>query len=113
MSLSPSTAPAHEAQLVALPELASTGADGAALFGASTKLLDSINVRLSVVVGHASITLGELMALKESALLKVDRPVDFPVDVLVNGNVVARGQLVVVDDNFGVRVTEVAAAATP
>jgi len=42
-------------------------------------------------------------------VLKVDRMVDAPVDVVINGNVVARGQLVVVDDNFGVCVTEIAA----
>jgi flagellar motor switch protein FliN/FliY len=50
------------------------------------------------------------MGLQESSLLKIDRKADYPVDVMLNGSVVARGQLVVVDDNFGVRITEVAQA---
>ncbi|HSY29561.1 MAG TPA: FliM/FliN family flagellar motor switch protein [Burkholderiaceae bacterium] len=74
-------------------------------------LLNGLKVTLSVVVGDVTTTLGELLNLKESSVLKIDRQVDYPVDVTVNGSVVARGQLVVVDDNFGVRVTEVAAAA--
>jgi flagellar motor switch protein FliN/FliY len=51
------------------------------------------------------------MGLRESSVLKIDRGVDMPVDVVVNGSVVARGQLVVVDDNFGVRISEIAQAA--
>ena len=39
--------------------------------------------------------------------------IDQPIDVVLNGNVVARGQLVVVDNNFGVRITEVAQAEQP
>lgn len=97
-----------EARLVELPELPVQEGAGPTLLGANAKLLDSIGVSLSVMVGQAQTTLGELMRLKEGAVLKVDRDVNLPLDVLVNGNVVARGQLVVVDDCFGVRVTEVA-----
>jgi flagellar motor switch protein FliN/FliY len=62
-------------------------------------------------VGEVQTTLGELMSLKESSILKIEKQADAPIDVLVEGNVVARGQLVVVDDNFGIRITEI--AATP
>lgn len=99
---------AGQAQLIELPELVSGATGGGALFGASSVLLDSVNVNLSVVLGQASTTLGELLKLSEGSVLKVDRQVDCPVDVVVNGNIVARGQLCVVDDNFGVRVTEIA-----
>jgi flagellar motor switch protein FliN/FliY len=75
-------------------------------------LLNSLKVTLTVVVGEVKTTLGELLSLQESSVLKINRQADYPVDVVVNGNVVARGQLVVVDDNFGVRVTEIAAVAT-
>jgi flagellar motor switch protein FliN len=96
------------AEMIALPELAPGAPVGAALLGANAALLDSIEVSLQVVLGQSRTTLGALMRLKEADLLTVDRKVDYPVDVLVNGNVVARGQLVVIDDAFGVRVTEVA-----
>lgn len=97
-----------QTQLVELPELAPTTPAGPALLGASPALLDGVQVALTVVVGQAHTTLGELMALKEQSVLKTDRLADTPVDVVVNGNVVARGQLVVVDDNFGVRITQIA-----
>jgi flagellar motor switch protein FliN len=104
--------PAAQTQLVELPELAA-GAPGATLLSANAGLLDGVNISLSVVVGQVQTTLGALMALRESAVLTVDRGVDAPVDVVVNGNVVARGQLVVVGDSFGVRVTDVALASAP
>jgi len=98
------------AQHVELPELDPRGASGPALLDSRSALLDSIAVNVSVVVGEATTTVGKLMGLKESDVLKIDRSVDQPVDIIVNGNIVARGQLVVVDDSFGVQITEVAAA---
>jgi flagellar motor switch protein FliN/FliY len=96
------------AQPIDYPELAADDGSGKAILAQSTRLLDSIAVPLSVVVGNANLSLGELMALKEAQVLKVDRLVDQAVDIVVNGTVVARGELVVVDEHFGVRVTEVA-----
>lgn len=100
-----------QAQLVELGEMPASGGQGAPLLGDNIRLLDSVPVGVSVVVGHASSTVGAVLGLKEQAVMKIDRAVDAPVDVVVNGNVVARGQLVVVDDHFGVRITEIAAAA--
>jgi flagellar motor switch protein FliN/FliY len=100
-------------QLVELSEFPVQAHRGASILGGQLGLLGGVKVRLNVLVGHVQTTLGEMLELKESMILKVDRPVDSPVDVLVDGNVVARGQLVVVDDNFGVRITEIAAVATP
>lgn len=101
---------AGNAQFVELPELAPEAPAGPALLAAQSGLLDGVKISLAVVVGHAHTTLGELLAMKQSTLLKIDRAVDTPIDVMVDGNVVARGQLVVVDDNFGVRITDVAPA---
>ncbi|UTY59312.1 flagellar motor switch protein FliN [Massilia sp. erpn] len=100
-----------QTQLVELAEFAGQTPSGPAILGANLRLLDSVPVSLEVKVGNVQTTVGELMGLKEQAVLKIDRHTGQPVDVVVNGNVVARGQLVVVDDNFGVRITEIAAAA--
>ena len=109
MSSTTSNTPASsETHMIELPALTQRDAAGAALLSSGTALLDSIEVSLSVLVGHTRTTLGQLMRLKEADVLTIDRKVDYPVDVVVNGNIVARGQLVVVDDSFGVRVTEVA-----
>jgi flagellar motor switch protein FliN/FliY len=101
----------NKAQVIELPDLGAGAPAGPAILAGNTALLDSVKVGLSVVVGQAHATLAELMVLKKGAVLKADRPVDLPVDVVVNGNVVARGNLVAVDDHFGVRITEVAANA--
>jgi flagellar motor switch protein FliN/FliY len=53
--------------------------------------------------------LGELMRLGPGAVLDLDRRVDAPVDLLVNGRLIARGEIVAVDERFGVRITEVVA----
>lgn len=98
-------------ELVELSELVPAPA-GATLLGGNMRLLDSVQVSLNVMVGEVSTTVGELMAMQASSVLKINRPADHPVDVVLNGSVVARGQLVVVDDNFGVRITEMAPAAT-
>ena len=101
---------ARMGELVELAELAPPAPAGATLLGGNLGLLDSVPVGLSVVVGMANSTVGELMALQEASVLKLDRKADYPVDVMLNGSVVARGQLVVVDEHFGVRITEIAQA---
>lgn len=95
-------------QQIEFPELGAGQPRGPALLANNMALLDSVKVGLQVIVGQAATTLGELMALKEASVLKIDRLVEQPVDITVNGNVVARGQLIVVDDHFGVQVTEIA-----
>ncbi len=109
--MSKSSAAAAVTELVELAELTPPAPSGAALLGGNLRLLDGVQVSLNVVVGEAHTTVGELMTLKEASLLKIDRKADYPVDVVLNGSVVARGQLVVVDDNFGVRITEIAQTA--
>lgn len=102
-------APAVHPQLIELPEL-TAAAPATTLVSANAALFDGISIALTVVVGQIETTLGALMKLGESTVLEVDRAVNAPVDVVVNGTVVARGNLVVVGDNFGVRVSEVALA---
>lgn len=72
----------------------------------SANPLHSVRARLQVCVGHAELSVGELLAAKEHQVLVLDRTVDQPVDMLLEGKVVARGQLVAVDGCFAVRITE-------
>lgn len=68
--------------------------------------LRSVRVRLQVCVGQAEMTVAQLLGAKEAEVLLLDRTVEEPVDLLLEGQVVARGQLVAVDGTFGVRITE-------
>lgn len=68
--------------------------------------LHGVKVRLQVHVGHARMTVRELLEARSDSVLQLDRSVDDPVDLLLEGKVVARGHLVAVDGRFGVRVSE-------
>lgn len=93
-------------QLIELTEMTEREVQGAPLFAGNLNLIKGLKVRLAVSAGDASITVGELFSLKESSILKLDRLTDDPVDILLEGQVIARGRLVAVDDNFGVSITE-------
>ncbi len=68
--------------------------------------LHQVKATLTVCVGQAEVTVGELLGAKEHQVLRLDRTVDRPVDILLEGQTIARGTLVAVGDYFGVRITE-------
>ncbi|MDB5701139.1 MAG: fliN [Sphingomonadales bacterium] len=72
-------------------------------------LLARIPMRLSVEVGSASMTLAELIAMKQDAVVELDRQTDDPLDILVNGTLIARGEVVTVDGRYGIRISEIVA----
>jgi flagellar motor switch protein FliN len=65
-----------------------------------------IPVTISMVLGRTGQTLDELLSLGEQSLIELDKQVGDPVDILLNGRLFARGEVVTVGENFGVRVTE-------
>ncbi len=71
--------------------------------------LGSIRVRLSVEVGAVEMTLRQVMALEVGAVHPLDRRVDDPVEIHVNGRLVARGEIVAIGDRFGVRLVDIVA----
>ena len=66
-----------------------------------------VPVTLSLEVGRAEMSVGDLLRLNHGAVVELDRKAGEPLDVLVNGALVARGEIVVVNDKFGIRLTEV------
>lgn len=66
-----------------------------------------IPVTLSMELGRTRISIRELLQLKSGSVVELQKMSDEPLDVLVNGTLVARGEAVVVDDRFGVRLTDV------
>ena len=93
---------AVEAQRI--DELADTGSTGEPIGMAS--LMD-VPVRVTVEVGRTRIPLSELVELGPGSLVVLDREAHEPADILVNGKVVARGEVVTMDGNYGVRITDV------
>lgn len=68
--------------------------------------LRKVKASLQVCVGSASVTVGELLDAKAQQVLVLDRSVSQPVDLILEGQVVARGQLVAVGNQFAVRLME-------
>jgi flagellar motor switch protein FliN/FliY len=66
-----------------------------------------IPMELSVEIGRTQMTVGEMLALRAGSVVTLDRFAGEPVDLLVNGTPIARGEVVVVDDKFGLRVSQV------
>lgn len=75
-------------------------------------LLRDVEMGISVELGRTRMTVQDVLGLAPGVVLELDRPAGAPVDVLVNGTLMARGEVVVVDEEFAVRVTEVVGAET-
>lgn len=74
----------------------------------AARLIEEVEVSLEAYVGEARLTVAELNAMKPGSSLTLDAALNRAVDLKLNGVIVARGELVAVGDNFGVRLTEVA-----
>ena len=85
-----------------LRELAGDAPEGAMGLAA---LID-VPVQVTVEVGRVSVNLGELCKLGAGSLLELNREAHEPADILVNGKVVARGEIVTVDGCYAVRITD-------
>ena len=71
------------------------------------ELLHGVDMEVTVELGRTRMTVRDLLALTPGAVLELDRAAGSPADLLVNGRLVARGEVVVVDEDFGLRVTEI------
>ena len=88
------------------------GEPGAGAGGeASLDVILDIPVTLSMEVGRTRITVSELLQLAQGSVVELDRAAGEPLDVLVNGTLVARGEVVVVNDRFGIRLSDVVSPA--
>src|SRR3954447_21524909 len=102
----PPAAPAFGAP--AFQPLASESASGD---GAGIDLLLDVSLEVSVELGRTRMTIGELLALRPGSVIELDKLAGEPADILVNGTRIARGEVVVVDEKFGVRVLEIVSPA--
>lgn len=74
-------------------------------------VLQNIPVTLSVEVGRTSMQIRDLLKLSEGSVIELDRVAGESIDILVNNTVIARGEVVVVNERYGVRLTQVLDAA--
>ena len=75
--------------------------------GADISMILDIPVTLSMEIGQTRISISELLKLGKDSVIELQRMADEPMDVLVNGTLVAHGEAVVVGERFGIRLTDV------
>ena len=75
-------------------------------FSDSLGLLQDIDVRLTVELGRKQMRLRDVLALGENSIVELDRLTDDPLDILVNGKLIARGEVVAQGNRFAIRVLE-------
>ena len=89
----------QNAEITAGPEIA----------GRNYRMLAEIPLRVSVEVGSTALRLSELMELSEGSVVELDRQAHELLDIMVNGTLVAKGEVVTVNGRFGIRVVDVIA----
>jgi len=100
---------ADPAETMELDEFDAAGAMDAGSDGAQPDLdvILDIPVSISMEVGRTSITIRNLLQLNQGSVIELDRLAGEPLDVLVNGTLIAHGEVVVVNEKFGIRMTDV------
>lgn len=93
--------------LVPPPAAAPGAAPEGGLVPRGIEMLHGVILDVTVELGRTRMTVRDLLALAPGTVLELDRAAGSPADLLVNGRIVARGEVVVVDEDFGLRVTEI------
>ena len=96
--------PAVDVRPAAFQPLGGGGSGGAP---SPIDLIADIPVRVTVELGKARKSVSEILALTTGAVVELDKMAGEPVDILVNGKLIAHGEVVVIDENFGVRITDI------
>ncbi|WP_433371152.1 flagellar motor switch protein FliN [Actinoplanes sp. CA-142083] len=81
----------------------------AAMVRGGLDMLHDVEMEVSAELGRTRMSVRELLSLTPGAIVELDRAAGSPADLLVNGRLIARGEVVVVDENFGIRITEIVA----
>jgi len=103
-------APAPAPAAAAAPAPAAAAAPAAFSSLSTPKQMDalaSVQMEVTIEVGRTSLPIGQLLQLQPGQIVELDREVGSPLDMFINGTLLARGEIVVVDDQFGFRVTSV------
>jgi flagellar motor switch protein FliN/FliY len=88
-------------------QLQELGGGGGVGLGSDLDLIMDIPVTLSMELGNTEIAIRNLMQLTQGSVVELDRFAGEPLDVLVNGTLIAHGEVVVVNDKYGIRLTDV------
>lgn len=100
-----SPAPQASIRQARFEPLAPSAPSGSGL--SSIDILMDVPLRISVELGRTRMSVRQVLELQSGSVVELDRMAGEPVDVIVNDQLMARGEVVVVDDKFGIRITEI------
>jgi flagellar motor switch protein FliN/FliY len=99
----------EQVELPAAAQARSSGA--AALLPNAVEVVQDTTVVLEARLGEATLSIRQLLDLREGSVVELAAALDDPVDIVLNGKVIARGQLVAQGEQFGIQITEIKAPA--
>jgi flagellar motor switch protein FliN/FliY len=111
--IAPATLPASsevaDHEFTPLPALAGPSGHGGrnSVIGGPIELLHEVEMGVTVELGRTRMLVRDILDLSPGSVIELDRAAGAPIDVLVNGTLIARGEVVVIDEEFGIRITEV------
>jgi flagellar motor switch protein FliN/FliY len=76
-------------------------------------LVLDVPVSLTIELGSCQLPMKEVLQLNVGSVVQLDKPADAPVELSINGKLIGRGEVVVVEDRFGIKITEVMGGAPP
>ncbi|MDL2294138.1 flagellar motor switch protein FliN, partial [Ruminococcaceae bacterium OttesenSCG-928-D13] len=100
--------PSVEVRPVEFPEFPQAGGlGGAPVMGNNMDLIMNVPLDVSIEIGTTKRKIRDIMNFTSGTVVELDKQAGAPIDIVVNGQLIAHGDVVVIDDNFGVRITEI------
>ena len=107
VAVQPESNESGEFQAAEFQDAGDTAADATSGATPDLDLVMDVPVTLSLEVGRTKMSVGNLLRLTQGTVVELDRLAGEPLDVLVNGQLLARGEIVVINDKFGIRLVDV------
>ncbi|MFV0498329.1 MAG: flagellar motor switch phosphatase FliY [Candidatus Fimivivens sp.] len=96
-----------QVQNVQLPQFSKGVIMGEPVLGGNTDLLMNVPLDVTIEIGQARRKIKDILSFAQGTVIELEKQAGAPVDIVVNGQLIAHGDVVVIDDNFGVRITEI------
>ena len=103
--------PGIEAEAATFTPIPASG--NSAVVQSGLEVLHDVRMGVTAELGRTSMVLRDILQLAPGSVIELDRAASAPVDVMVNGTLIARGEVVVIDEEFGIRITEVVGYEAP
>ena len=82
------------------------------LIALDSEILGDVEVRLTAMLGEGIMSVNQLLTLTDGSVVDLETPLDGQIDLVLNGKLIAKGEIVAVGDRFGVRITQLVASKT-